>query len=508
MDAAERSARRAYVSQVIDDLLSIPLKVIRGNQVACAVLCNRVAFLSDAGELSVASYRHGVLFDYDFSIGDGLEGIPIRRCAKEIKQVMFDLAVPQVAAAMAEWRGEPVDLRMNCHSNWALETPSGDGEPEFAADLRTRLDEVPALVWRKWLNEIADAVGIDNTVGSASSWMLLGELDSAVAYSKLRDVSGLAEAQRSRTGRSLFANALSMAFARRADTTDVHGAVKWFKTFASVQGVNRIGWNLLLHSPLSYWRRLMRDGHDDGAVWLALLAGQASLPPRLPSTQTVRLLRQIAFEMEMEDGFDQVPPPIWRSILEKMSRRGRDASMEVSEVLAWAWRVGKAIPKNIRRASWSTLERHAFEDALNQIEQVNAARSLSMHATVKLDGVVARRIVSADALGRVAIVMRNCLSTFASEVEAGSVVIYYAVEQGRRAAIMLIRAFPGDVWVVKDVKGPADRPAGKCFWNLSIEICALWNGGSTQREQAQGRKSAVSGIVSSRPKVAERTMHF
>ncbi len=480
MKSAERSARRAYVRQVIDDLLGIPLKVIRGNKISCVVLCDRVAFLSEAGELSVASYRHGVLCDYDFSMGDGLEGIPVRRSPRDIKQLISELAVPGVAAAMAEWRGEPVDLRSNFHSSWTMVGPSENGEPELAADLRQCLDEVPRRIWAKRLNEIAEALGIDKVIGFASSWLLVGEQDAAVAYTKLRAVSGLAGAQRSRPDRSLIANALSMAFARRIQTDDVYGAVRWFRTFAFEQGVNRIGWNLLLLSPLAYWRQLMHDGHDENALWLALLAGQACTPPRLPSIRSVRVLRQLAFELEMEDGFDQVPPPIWRSILERIGRCRMDSSMEVSEVLAWAWRNGKVIPKNIRRASWSTLKRHAFEDSLNKIDEVNTARSLSMHTAVKRDGAVARRIVSADALARVAVVMRNCLSTFACEVESGSVVIYYAIAEGRRAAIMLMRAFPGDVWIVKDVKGPADRPAGSRFERLSIEICALWNGISTQ----------------------------
>jgi hypothetical protein len=299
-------------------------------------------------------------------------------------------------------------------------------------------------------------------------------------------MSGVVQAHRARRDRSLIANAIAMAFEKRAPPDSVTSAVKWFREFTAENGVNLVGWRLLLESPLGYWSRLLRQGHDETAVWVALLAGQSCTTPRLPSQFEVRHLVALAYENDVEKVLQHVPPQIWRSLLMQIKGRKRANLTEVSDVLAWAARTGGSMPKTIRRARWSSLRRHAFEHALSRVDCANLRRSLTAHAIVKKNGVVARRITNEGALDQLALVMRNCLRQYAVEVEAGNAVIYFALQGKQRAVILLKQSEPGGAWWAEEVKGPANLPAEHSFVEFAWELCTLWNSDESMRPKADG----------------------
>lgn len=472
--AAEQLARWAYAKQAINDLLTLPVRAIRSDQVACAVVFGQVAFLFEPGGFAVASYEHGVLKDADGFGGAWLEGLPIRRSIGQLKELILELAVAKVAYAMSQWRGEPVDLRSNPHMAWALEV-SDSKRFELEAELRTCLDETPKRVFVRLFDEMAKALAFDTRVASASCWMLLGEQDIGETYQRLQRVAGIAQAQRARRVKSLVANALALAFERGEAPEDVSWALRWFREMATENGVNRIGWRLLVDSPLAYWRRLLREGYDETKVWVALLVGQSSFPPRLPNQAEVRRLASLVVENDVERLLCSVPPQIWRSVLKQMRGGKGDDWTEVSDVLAWAARTGTLMPKTVRRANWPSLRRHAFEHALSRVDHGSLIRPLTAHEIVAKWGIVARRITNAAALEQTALIMRNCLSQYASEVESGCVAIYFAVKEKQRAVIMLLQSEPGGSWCVDEVKGPANLPAEHRFQEFAWELCTLWN---------------------------------
>lgn len=475
LSAAERRSQRAYARDVIKDLLKIPVKTLRSGPVTCAVVFDRVAFLSEPGGFAVAAYKKGVITDADFMACDWLEGLPLRRSIAELKELILELAAPRVALAMSEWRGEPVDLRSNPHAEWALPRMSDEEPFGLEVDLRACLAEIPKTVFGQLLNDMAKVLAFDRSTASASCWMMLGEPDTNYTYQRLRRVSGVPEAQRAPHARSLIANAITMVFERHEAPASVTSAVRRFRELAIETGVTRIGWRLLLDSPLRYWSRLLRNGHDETKVWIALLSGQALATPRLPAQGDVCQLADLAFENGVEKALKCIPPQIWRSLLIQAKSRRRGNREEVSGVLAWAARTGEWIPKTIRRARWSSLRRHAAEHLLSRIDNANLVRPLNAHALVTKQDIVARRITNEAALEQTALVMRNCLRQYANAVESGAVVIYFAVRGKQRAVIMLEQSEPGGAWWAEEVKGPANAPAEQHFIELSWELCRLWN---------------------------------
>ena len=477
LEAAERAVLADYSKHVVEELLARPIVVFRASGACCVVLFGELAFLGEDGGISVAKWRDGVLSDYDYSELELADGLPLRRSRRELKQLLFELAIPRLLSALSDWRGEPVDMRGSGGSAWSLGKPAGVSPDAVVSALRRCLDATPDAHWTELFNEMTNALEIDRTLAAASCWMLLGETDTAQSYKKLLGLAGVKASQRSHENRALIANALAASFAEGHKPESVDASVRWFRKAAFDQGVNRLGWHLLIGSRLQYWRQLMHAGYDALLMRLALLAGQAALPPQLPRVSVVRLLERLTSLVGAEEHIQNIPLQVWRTLLEVLANSS-STMMDAAEVLDWAARTGKDMPKTLRAARWQTLKHHAFEYSLAKLDESNASPGRGRHARIAKNGVVARRILSADGLQRVASIMQNCLINYQTQMESGEVILYFATRDEKRAVVMLHRSLEQKAWELAEISGPSNREADHCFKDLPGELCARWNSDS------------------------------
>lgn len=474
LHSAESKARRTYAREAIDRLVSSPVKALRSAGVTGAVVFDRVAFLREPGGFSIASFRDGVLVDPDFEWDPWLEGLPLRRSAKELGELLLLLVVRELAIAMSKWRGDPVDLRGKPVPQWTFEQGVEGACPQVEAELRACVAALPRTSLGRLFNDIAKALEFERVIASAARWMIAGWQDTARAYQCLESLQGVAEAHHSHRGSGLIAVAITIAIEARQAPESVDAAVGSLREKSSMNGVSRVGWRLLVNSTSRYWNQVLRDGCTEPAVWVALLLGQASPNQRLPKPREVRHIVDAAFEAGVECELRHVPPQIWRALRERVEGRKVACEPDLQDVLAWAARMGGAMPKTTRRATWTSLRRHAVEYALSQFDCGSIDCDPGVLARVRHDGIVAHRISNVESLDKMATLMRNCLAGYREDLQVGRAIFYLATKGSRRAAISLARDGKGGPFIVDQVKGPANVPAAPCFEALAPHLSYLW----------------------------------
>ena len=462
----------------VQHLLDRPLKVYKCPETTCVVLFGRVAYLSTEGKLSIATLHRGVLKDYEGDLPSQVENLPVRRTVEGLR-ILAELSIrATVIEELATRRGLPVDLRGDAVCAWSL------NEFEKLETLKHSIERalcgVSRATWRVIARDLHRALKREDAVASRSCWMLFMEPDFLDGYNRLRKWLDTSSTYEKNTSRTLITHAVSAAMDLDDSISRVDRAVTWFRAWTIGLGINKVGWRLLLNSPMRYWGRVMPHGYDAQSTVVALMIGQSLHPARLPEPRFACLARDLEWQHDLGDALRYIPPQIWRRAHARQMASGeryQAVAQEIREVLVWAADVGAALPKGARAAGWGTLRRHALSHFLTEAGSgLSPAQRTGIKRRYESEGMVAIRLLERHQVGLIAALMQNCLESLWSEIEDGRMLVYF-LSRGvnDRAVVAMGNTGRTDRWRITEVKGPQNSVPHPDLTEFAEELCRACN---------------------------------
>ncbi|MEI6303888.1 MAG: hypothetical protein WCR74_20825 [Betaproteobacteria bacterium] len=239
-------------------------------------------------------------------------------------------------------------------------------------------------------------------------------------------------------------------------------------------GLKPATWRYLLRHGVRCLRPVWRAiGHGDRTtVTLAVLRAfeRAGHPPPPPARE-MRVWFELAYEPELGDECDGVPPAVTAACCtaarSQAARHDAIARADIRLALRWGRAVQAQLDKPQRRAGWPWVRRQAL--AWERRERLAGdghyidgdARWATPLPTHEAAGLRARAIASAEELVDTGLAFHNCVADFVAQCRAGRVHVFVIRSLALRedvAVAALGRDDGAARWLLLDIKGPCNQP--------------------------------------------------